>query len=190
MSRVLGIVSNTWGSQLLRGDSIVDLAARAAGLGYRQIELRQGRLGEFGTASGAIDVCAFRDAVAELPALRWYVALELPYLSELVPQDRQRFASYVGAAGLERCGWVRIVDLATSWEHGADTAEAARRSSSLAHQAAEQGVRLAVEHARQDWASWLALFRAARQRGATVGHGPVICFDPANLHLFSSSYTA
>lgn len=191
MMNNVGIVSNSWAFQLAGGASVGELAARALGLGYRVVELREGSLGELGEVGGWIDVVAFRELVVRLPALHWILAMELVYTRALQQQAWDRFAGYVEAAATQQCGWVRVVDLSAAWPPSAAAErEAALRLSLLARRAAACGVRLAVEHTRQDWRKWLGMLRTSRAwAGPGVG-GPMICFDPANLHLFAGSRTA
>lgn len=191
MMKNLGIVSNSWAAQLAGGASIAELAARALGLGYRLVELREGSLGELGGAGGAIDVLAFRDVAGKLPGLRWILAMELNYTGDVPQQAWDRFAVYLEAAATRQCGWVRIVDLSDAWAPSAEAErDAALRLNLLARQAAARGVRLAVEHARQNWATWLAMLRTSRALAGSAVNAPMICFDPANLHLFAGSCTA
>ncbi len=193
----VGIVSNSWAVQLGGGASIGELAAQALELGYRVVELREGSLGELGKSSGGIDVVAFRDVMGRLPGLRWILAMELAYLCELTEEDWNRFAVYVEAAATQECGWVRVVDLSAAWPRSATAErsttaerEAALRLSFLARRAAARGVRLAVEHARQEWPNWLGMLRTSRALAGPGVRAPMVCFDPANLHLFASSHMA
>ncbi|MCL6502100.1 MAG: sugar phosphate isomerase/epimerase [Pirellulales bacterium] len=188
----LGIVSNSWAAQLAGGASIVELAARAVELGYRAIELRQGSLGEATASNGSIEPTAVLRLAKRYAGVRWYVAMELAYSRQTPPADERRFEQYAAAAScVGEGGCVRIVDLsAEDVPQEASNDEVASRLADMARQAAAYGVRLAVEHARQDWKRWLAILRRARERVGDPLIAPLVCYDPANLHLFSSLSTA
>ncbi len=184
----VGVVSNCWGAEE-PALSLADLVLRAAEEGFEYVELRQGSLreGERPTSDGPPDPLG--DVLAEVagrtPQLGFNLAVELPFLSDIVGTDDPRFTTAVEAA--RRLGGrsvLRLVDVtppAGLLEHEESIDALGEALSRLAERAWGTGrVTLAVENSRQPVSSVLAVIRRARCTTPAPIPPPRLCWDPHN----------
>ncbi len=190
----LGIVSNVW-ADLLPILSLNALCRHAADQGHGYVELRQGALGDCEEqtpgAGPPLPIPSRLAALAAgLPELTFNLAVEAPFLTPGASLDPDRYDRCLEAAlafgcGPATCGGaplLRLVDIHSA--QGRLTRDefvaAVRGTVDLAERAAELGVRLALENAREPLSLLLDLLEAA---GRELGdeRAPLLCWDAVNM---------
>jgi sugar phosphate isomerase/epimerase len=185
----LGVVSNGW-ADLLKASTLEEQCRRAVEAGYRYVELRQRALGECEEAVPGDDrPWPVPGALAELPravpALRFNLAVEAPFLTRTVSADEPYIRRCVEAA-LAVGGddpVLRLVDLSPApalLEHEEAIDELGCAVGELTGQLARQQVRLALENSKQPVSALRAVIRRAAFTLPERGPVPQICWDPAN----------
>lgn len=185
----LGVVSNVW-SRLLPEHELADLCREAAARGFGHVELRQGSLGS-GEHTRQPAEPPFPDPerlgalAAELPQMRFNLAIELPVTSQAVSPAAPLFAAAIEAA--RRVGGeeplLRLVDLTPADRPLTSDAIEARGEdlAPLAIAAHRAGVSLAIENSRQPVSVVRRLIEVAHLRLADRAPTPRLCWDPANM---------
>ena len=189
---IFGAITNSW-SQQLASQNLTTLIREAQARGAKYIELRQTCLGECET--GQDDtwqpvIPRLRELVDAFPNLPFNLSIVWPCLTqESDPQNEQFQAALQAAKAVGRdAPHLRIVDRAQfdgAWETAEQVPETAVLSmSSLAREAASQGVMLSIENLGQPIRSMALLVQLARTRlSSAEGTGLGLCPDPANQLL-------
>ena len=171
--KITGVVSNCWDAQLKSGTSLQLLIERAVADGLSDIELRQGSLGNCEDSS-LIPVATKLDSLASgVPETRLNLAIDIPFLSHMSDREAALFQeSLVAAQALSPTQpHLRMVDLTTALRF--DVEHASRQLRSLQEEAAIAGVRLSIEHSRQNWEQFGRVMETVPET--------CLCLDPCNL---------
>jgi sugar phosphate isomerase/epimerase len=186
---VLGIVSNCWAA-LLPKASLHGLCHRARQAGFRYVELRQRALGDHEKAPPGDDrPWPLADRLGALgeahPTLGFNLAVEAPFLTQLMDPDDSYFAACADAA-LSLGGQqpaLRLVDLSPAPALLADPAridELGVSVAALADYLWRRGVVLALENSKQPVAALRAVTSAAATHLPAGVPVPRLCWDPQN----------
>lgn len=186
--RNIGIVTNCWNFQLQNGHSLRGLIAQAADLQMRDIELRQGSLGDLEPTVASAHLDELKAIVHDYPHCRFDYAMSFSFFGGAF--DYRMEDLQLGQEVAVACGrgepHLRLVDVtsdnATARQHFDVAVECL---AALADDLDTQGVRLTIEHSYQTWDLFWPLFAETRARSAS---GNVwLCFDPANFSLANES---
>ena len=179
-----GIVSNCWNFYLQNSVGLRDLIGHAADLEMRDIELRQGSLGDLEPTHHNPHLDEWKAIAQAHHNCRFDYAMSFPFFAG--PFDSSACDLQLGRDVALACGngdaHLRLVDVISD----NDTAEInfAATVESLAQVADdldEQGIRLTIEHSFQTWDFFWPLFQEVREK--SLSGNVWLCFDPANFSL-------
>jgi len=179
-----GIVSNCWNFYLHNGVPLKDLVAHAADLQMRDVEFRQGSLGDLEPTHNTPHLDSFKAIAQAHYNCRFDYAMSFPFFGESF--DSSTCSLQLGRDVALACGngdaHLRLVDVTSDNTTAADHFERTVCSlAELADDLYEYGIRLSVEHSFQSWDLFWPLFDQAKSRSSSSNLW--ICFDPANLSL-------
>ena len=180
----IGIVSNCWNFYLQNGVKLRELVAHAADLQMRDIEFRQGSLGDLEPSHTKTHLDAFQDIAQAHYHCCFDYAMSFPFFggrfdsSACDIQLGREIASALGNGDAH----LRLVDITSD----SDTAEVnldqtIRCLAVLADDLHNDGVRLSIEHSFQKWDLFFHAFMQSRERSNS--RNLWLCFDPANFSL-------
>ena len=186
----LGLVSNCWRVQLDKGEALEALIEKAREVGLRNIELRQGCLGEFESEDDFPIANRLKLLPVQFPDVRFNIAICLPFMNASMSAEEWLFCAGQSAAKAVAGRFephLRLVDLFTAdgdWlRHPLSTSAIGRSIAALARSCISDGIQLSVENSRQHWNVFLSAFRYARKELGKHSNLLQICFDPCNLSL-------
>ena len=183
-----GIVSNCWNFYLQNNVGLRDLVAYAADLQMRDVELRQGSLGELEPTHNNPHFEELKDIAQAHHNCRFDYAMSFPFFAERF--DSSTCDLQLGRDVALACGngdaHVRLVDVtsddAIAEENLDRTVECLIQ---LADDLDDDGIRLSIEHSFQSWDLFWHLFQNVRSGSRTANVW--LCFDPANFSLARES---
>ncbi len=179
-----GIVSNCWNFYLQNGVKLRELVAHAADLQMRDIEFRQGSLGDLEPSHTAAHLDAFQAIAQAHYHCRFDYAMSFPFFggafdsSACDIQLGREVASALGNGDAH----LRLVDITSDSDQAEVNLEQAIGCLAvLADELHNDGVRLSIEHSFQQWDVFIQAFMQARERSRSGNLW--LCFDPANFSL-------
>ena len=186
-----GVVTNCFKWYLDQGDRLVAICQRCEQMGLKYIELRQFSLDcdprELTESELQRHFSIIRESCEDI---EFDYAIDIPVLSGCLDSATADIKDAVVIAQTIAGNdppHVRIVDTTTTAQKAiAHIDESVQSLVSLATELERQGVRLSVEHAKQNWSTFWEVFTGASDAcgGGVLG----LCFDPANFSLAEETH--
>ena len=182
--RNTGIVSNCWNFYFQNDVKLRDLIGHAADLQMRDIELRQGSLGDLEPTHNNPHTEELKVIAQAHHHCRFDFAMSFPFFGETF--DSSACDLQLGRDVALACGngdaHLRLVDVTSDNVMAEENFQNAVRSlAGLADDLHDDGVQLTLEHSFQSWDIFWPLFEQVRE--ASLSSNVWLCFDPANFSL-------
>ena len=179
-----GIVSNCWNFYLQNNVGLRDLIGHAADLEMRDIELRQGSMGDLEPTHHDPHLHELKAIAQAHHHCRFDYAMSFPFFSGSF--DSSACELQLGRDVALACGngdaHLRLVDVISDNDMAeANLTKTVESLVQVADDLDDDGIRLTIEHSFQTWDIFWPVFQEARQRSQTGNLW--LCFDPANLSL-------
>ena len=182
--RNTGIVSNCWNFYFQNDVKLRDLIGHAADLQMRDIELRQGALGDLEPTRNHSYAEELKEIAQAHHHCRFDFAMSFPFFGGAF--DSSVCDLQLGRDVALACGngdaHLRLVDVTSDNDMADENFQSAARSlAALADDLYDYGIRLTLEHSFQSWDLFWPLFEQVRD--SSQSSNVWLCFDPANFSL-------